>query len=124
MILEPAEETWIEIPLRESNPNLVMPGHSLHHQYGGPFSVTCARRYRLFEQLRRPTELRDRGVAILAADAPVQSVLGVVEHVLRRLKNAELHVPFRRGIKQDCRRPNREGIGGKARVEEHIPDVA
>ena len=78
----------------------------------------------MFEQLRRPTELRDRGVAVLAADAPVQSVLGVVEHVLRRLKNAELHVPFGRGIEQDCRRPNRKRISGEARIEEHIPDVA
>src|SRR5438105_5087418 len=42
MIFEAAKETRIEIPLRESNPNLVMPRHSLNHEYGGPFPVACA----------------------------------------------------------------------------------
>src|SRR5881392_1370721 len=118
MILEPAKETRIEIPLRESNPNLVMSRHSLHHECGGTFPVACARRHRLFKQLRRPTELRDRRVAVLAADAPVQSMLGIVEHVLRRLKNAKLHVPVGRWIEQDCCRPNRKRISGEARIEE------
>src|SRR5947207_5665516 len=115
MILEPAKETRIEIPLRESNPNLVMSRHSLHHECGGTFPVACARRPRLFKQLRRPTELRDRRVAVLAANAPVQSVFRVIEHVLRRLKNAELHVPIGRGIEQDRPRPNWERISGEAR---------
>src|SRR5207302_7927139 len=39
MILEAAIEPGVEIPLRESNPNLVMPRHSLHHECGGPFAV-------------------------------------------------------------------------------------
>src|SRR6266576_1689990 len=89
MILEAAIEPRIEIPLRESNSDVIMPRHSLHHGCGGAFRLACARRYRLFEQLRRPTELCDRGVAVLAADAPVQSVFGVVEHIFRRLKEAE-----------------------------------
>src|SRR5947209_7316630 len=42
MILEPAKETRIEIPLRKSNSNVVMPRHSLHHECGGPFPVACA----------------------------------------------------------------------------------
>src|SRR5437773_10236322 len=100
MILEPAKETRIEIPLRESNPNLVMSRHSLHHECGDPFPVACARRHRLFKQLRRPTELRDRRVAVLAADAPVQSVLGIVEHVLRGLKNARSE---ERRVGKECR---------------------
>ena len=32
MILKAATETRVEIPLRESNPNVVMPGHSLQHR--------------------------------------------------------------------------------------------
>src|SRR5205823_9188075 len=42
MILEPAKETRIEIPLRESNSNVIMPRHSLHHEGGGPLPVACA----------------------------------------------------------------------------------
>src|SRR5437588_12720117 len=42
MILEPAKETRIEIPLRESNSNVIMPRHSLHHGCGGAFPVACA----------------------------------------------------------------------------------
>src|SRR5207244_11520159 len=42
MIFEPPKETRIEIPLRESNPNLVMPRHSLHHECGDSFPVGCA----------------------------------------------------------------------------------
>src|SRR5512133_2905570 len=40
MILKAATETRVEIPLRESNPDVVMPRHSLQHK--GPFPVACA----------------------------------------------------------------------------------
>src|SRR4030081_1831577 len=42
MILKAATETRVEIPLRESNPNVVMPGHSLPHWCRSPFPVACA----------------------------------------------------------------------------------
>src|SRR5207248_2742965 len=42
MILEATIETRVKIPLRESNPKLVMPRHSLHHECGVSFPVACA----------------------------------------------------------------------------------
>src|SRR6266550_6076198 len=42
MVLEAAKKTRIEIPLRESNSNVIMPRHSFHHECGGPFPVACA----------------------------------------------------------------------------------
>ena len=78
----------------------------------------------MFEELRRPAELRNRGVAVLAADAPVQPVLGIIEHVLRCLKQSELHVELGRRIVEERRCPDRKRIGGKTRIEEHIPDIA
>src|SRR6266513_2809813 len=59
MILEPAKETRIEIPLRESNSNVIMPRHSLHHECGRPFRVGCAWGYRR----ERGARIRDEGNA-------------------------------------------------------------
>ena len=42
MILQPAIEPGVEIPLRESNSKVIMPRHSLHHKCGGPFPIACA----------------------------------------------------------------------------------
>src|SRR5205823_4750887 len=56
--------------------------------------------------------------------APVQPVFSVVEHVLRRLKEPESYIEIGRRIEEQRRCPNRKRVGGKAGVEEHIPDVA
>ncbi len=67
--------------------------------------------------------MRHRGVTIVSIDAPIQTVVVGVKHVLRRLVKAELQIELRRRIVEHRRRPDREGIGRKSGIEEDVPDV-
>src|SRR4051794_4036655 len=96
MVFKAAAKSRIEVPLRVSNADVVVPGHSFQCGSRSTLAVVvCAWVNRLLEQLWRPRQLRDRSVTVVTANAPVESVLRVIKHLLRCLEQAELHVELR-----------------------------